>query len=80
MTMPSESSASPMRTIGILACFSMASSNCSGVTTWRITRMSPSFWLRICFCMSIACSTCCEVACCCSTSTSPMRGPISKAV
>ena len=76
--MPSESSASPMRTIGILCWRSIASSSWSGETIWLVTRMSPIFLPRISSCRSIASVTCSQVAWCCSTSSSPIFGPSSK--
>ena len=43
-----------------------------------MTRMSPIFWLRISSCRPIASVTWSKVAWCCSISTSPILGPISK--
>ena len=79
MTMPSDSSASPMRTIGILRLLLDRLEQLLG----RDDLLRDAGCRRACcarssFCTSTASSICSAVAACCSTSTSPMRGPISK--
>jgi hypothetical protein len=77
-TMPSDISASPMRTSGILCWRSIASRSCSAVRICCVTSISPSFLWRSLSCTTTASSISICDARCSSISTSPIFGPISK--